>query len=248
MKRLVIIPAAGRGSRLNSDIPKVLYPVKGKPMIDYLFALYASVVDRFILILHPDVVESVQQHCAAKPVAVEFDVQESPTGMLDAILIPRAKIQQYAPRHIWITWCDQIGVRPGTIQKLASISEQHPDVPLVFPTILRKNPYIHFVRDKQNRITNVLHRREGDDMPEIGEGDLGLFSLSLSSYENDLVAFSGQLQTGSRTRERNFLPFIPWINRTAEVITFPGEHESESIGINDAADLKLLEGILPDEI
>ncbi len=248
MKRIMIIPAAGRGSRLNSSIPKVLYPVKGKPMIDYLFALYNTFVDRFILILHPSFEEAVREHSSSTPVSVEYHVQESPTGMLDAILIPREKIQQLAPQHIWITWCDQIGVRPGTIRKLAALTEQHPDAPLVFPTIHRPNPYIHFVRDEKNRIVNVLHRREGDEMPEIGEGDLGLFSLSYPAYAHELVAFSGQLQTGSRTRERNFLPFIPWINRTAEVITFSGEHESESIGINDAADLKLLEGMLPDEI
>lgn len=233
---------------MNSEIPKVLYPVKGRPMIDYLFALYGALVDRFLLILHPDVVEAVKQHCAAKPLTVEYYIQESPTGMLDAILIPRDRVRKLAPRHIWITWCDQIGVRAGTIQKLAALTEQHPDAPLVFPTIHRENPYIHFARDEENRITNVLHRREGDDMPEIGEGDLGLFALTYAGYMNDLIAFSGQLQTGSRTRERNFLPFIPWINRTAEVITFSGEHESESIGINDAADLKLLEGILPDEL
>ena len=62
---MMIIPAAGRGSRLQSSMPKVLYPVAGRPMIDYLLELYAPFVDRFVLVLHPSFAEEVERHCAA---------------------------------------------------------------------------------------------------------------------------------------------------------------------------------------
>ena len=64
MKRLMIIPAAGLGTRLESETPKLLYPVNGRPMLNYLFDLYAPVVSRFVLVLHPTTVERVEQHCA----------------------------------------------------------------------------------------------------------------------------------------------------------------------------------------
>jgi bifunctional UDP-N-acetylglucosamine pyrophosphorylase/glucosamine-1-phosphate N-acetyltransferase len=31
----VIILAAGKGTRMKSTLPKVLHPVRGRPMIDY---------------------------------------------------------------------------------------------------------------------------------------------------------------------------------------------------------------------
>jgi bifunctional UDP-N-acetylglucosamine pyrophosphorylase / glucosamine-1-phosphate N-acetyltransferase len=72
MKRLMIIPAAGRVSRLNSDIPKVLFPVNGKPMIDYLFALYAPLVDKFIVVVQPSFEDEVRSHCANFPFDIEY--------------------------------------------------------------------------------------------------------------------------------------------------------------------------------
>src|SRR4030095_4927536 len=85
-----LIPAAGRGSRLGASMPKVLFPVNGRPMIDYLLDLYAPVVDGFVLVVHPSAEGMVRAHCRARSTAVEYDVQTEPTGMLDAILIPSA--------------------------------------------------------------------------------------------------------------------------------------------------------------
>jgi dTDP-glucose pyrophosphorylase len=241
MKRLMIIPAAGRGSRLNSDIPKVLFPVNGKPMIDYLFALYAPLVDKFILVVQPSFEDEVRSHCANFPFDIEYALQAEPTGMLDAILIPEERVRQYQPTNVWVTWCDQIAVRPETIRRLSDCVERSPETALVFPTITRSNPYIHLVRNQHGQITEIEHQREGDMMPEVGEGDMGLFSLSGPAYLNLLTAFAREIETGAVTRERNFLPFIPWLRGQAEVKTFTGQAEIEAVGINDMSDMRLME-------
>ncbi len=238
MKRLMIIPAAGLGTRLESETPKLLYPVNGRPMLNYLFDLYAPVVSRFVLVLHPTTVERVEQHCATLGLPVEFDVQVSPTGMLDAILIAHQRVEHYQPDQVWITWCDQIGVHPQTIRRLA---ETAGDAELVMPTAVKAEPYIHFERDQQGRITGLRQRREGDLMPERGEGDLGLFSLSRAAYLELLPRFSENATVGGATKERNFLPFIPWLSaQGASVRTFPAHTEMESVGVNTKADLELI--------
>ncbi|MEK7831163.1 MAG: NTP transferase domain-containing protein [Acidobacteriota bacterium] len=238
MKRLLIIPAAGLGSRLESKTPKLLYPVNGRPMINYLFELYAPVVSRFVVVLHPANVERVQRHCATLRLPVEFDVQASPTGMLDAILIPQQRVRSYEPDQVWITWCDQIGVHPRTVWRLADSAG---DAAVVMPTATKPEPYIHFERDDQNRIVGLRQRREGDRMPERGEGDLGLFSLSREAYLEMLPRYSEQAVTGDATKERNFLPFIPWLSAQGKnVQTFPAYAEIESVGVNTKADLKLI--------
>ena len=47
-----------------------------------------------------------------------------------------------------------------------------------------------FARDAAGRITDVLHRREGDAMPPKGESDIGLFALSRLTYLERLLAFA----------------------------------------------------------
>jgi bifunctional N-acetylglucosamine-1-phosphate-uridyltransferase/glucosamine-1-phosphate-acetyltransferase GlmU-like protein len=228
------------GSRLKSRTPKVLFPVNERPMIDYLFDLYASFVECFVLVLHPSFAEEVRRHCAKHKLRIEYLVQSSPTGMLDAIMVPQALVRRLMPASVWITWCDQIAIRAQTAAKLAELSEQHAKAAMVFPTISRTRPYIHLVRNETNRIIEVLHQREGDELPAVGESDMGLFSLEQHAYLDSLAEFSQNSVTATLTRERNFLPFIPWIQRRAEVKTFPGGDIMESMGINTMDDLNLV--------
>ena len=51
--RLLVIPAAGLGSRLGAGVPKVLVPVAGVPMLDRLLDLYRSAVDRVVVVAVP---------------------------------------------------------------------------------------------------------------------------------------------------------------------------------------------------
>jgi bifunctional UDP-N-acetylglucosamine pyrophosphorylase/glucosamine-1-phosphate N-acetyltransferase len=164
--------------------------------------------------------------------------------MLPAILTAAAAVREHRLHSVWITWCDQVAVRPGTIRRLAALSAAAPAPDLVFPTVWKKNPYIHFDHDERGRITAVRHRREGDAMPEIGEGDSGLFALSREAYLDRLPAFATEGQHGAATGERNFLPFIPWIAQRGRVITYEVEDEVESMGVNTASDARYIEEYL----
>ena len=52
-QRLLIVPAAGLGTRLGASVAKALVPVNGRPMLDYLRALYAPYVAETVVIAHP---------------------------------------------------------------------------------------------------------------------------------------------------------------------------------------------------
>lgn len=244
MRRLLVIPAAGRGSRLGSDLPKVLVLVAGRPMIDWLIDLYRPVVDRFAVVVHPSALALVQDHFADNDVAVDILVQDAPTGMLDAILIARTAIEAHSPDRVWITWCDQIGIHSNTIAHLSAEDEQNPEAALVMPTCHQPNPYIHLDRDATGRITRVLHRREGDRMPGVGESDAGLFDLSRDAFSRLLPQFSQEVEPAGGTGERNFLPFIAWVSACAPVVTFPCTEPEEAIGVNTPEELARLEAHL----
>ena len=126
-------------------------------MIDHLLDLYLPVVDRVIVVVHPSFETRVRDHCAGRGPALEFDVQDRPTGMLDAILIPAAAAHRVGPRDVWITWCDQIAVEAVTIDRLAAWADRDTAAALIFPTLWRPDPYIHYERDASGSIHRVLH-------------------------------------------------------------------------------------------
>jgi bifunctional N-acetylglucosamine-1-phosphate-uridyltransferase/glucosamine-1-phosphate-acetyltransferase GlmU-like protein len=216
-------------------------------MIDHLFDRYSQMVQRFVLVVHPLFEADVKRHVeqVAPALDVQYATQAEPTGMLDAIMLASDAAQQKPAARLWITWCDQIGVHPHTIATLDRISHQHPDAPAILPTSRQASPYIHFDRDTQGRITAIRHRREGDDMPPVGESDMGLFSLSADAYFNLLPRFGREATQAASTRERNFLPFLPWLaQRGHAVLTFPSTDEMEAIGINTPNDRRRLEAYL----
>ena len=93
----------------------------------------------------------------------------------------------------------------------------------------------------------IRQSREGDAMPSTGESDMGLFSLSRDAYLNLLPQFGREARQAIATRERNFLPFMPWlVRRGHSVVTFPSTNELEAIGINTPDDRRRLEAYLRD--
>jgi bifunctional N-acetylglucosamine-1-phosphate-uridyltransferase/glucosamine-1-phosphate-acetyltransferase GlmU-like protein len=242
MDRLLIIPAAGLGSRLGAHTPKLLTLVNGRPMLDHLLALYAAVVERVVLVVHPSARNTVLGSLEGRSEPIDVVVQGQPTGMLDAILLARPAVEAARPRRVWITWCDQVAIHPRTVARLAESEATDPLVAL--PTCTAASPYIHFVRDASGRIVRVLHRREGDAMPDVGESDAGLFSLSQGAYLDLLAGFAANPGMGRATGERNFLPFIPRAAGQGSVVTFPCTEAAEAIGVNTPEDLAVVERTL----
>jgi bifunctional UDP-N-acetylglucosamine pyrophosphorylase/glucosamine-1-phosphate N-acetyltransferase len=235
---VLVVPAAGRGSRLGASAPKALLPVNGRPMLDYLADLYAPVVTQMIVVAHPSFSASIEQW-GRRYGNVSVAEQASPTGMLDAILAAASLVRRLAADTIWITWGDQIGVLPATVSRLAALSggSSAGRPARALPTVSRRDPYIHFERDSGGRIVRLRQRREGDVMPAEGESDIGLFALSRAAFEEDLREYARDVPPGSATGERNFVPFVPWLAHRRTVETFSCTHPQEAVGVNTPEEL-----------
>lgn len=244
MDRLLIVPAAGRGSRLGSNLPKALVPVAGMPMLDRLLTMHRGTADRIVAVVAPGALDSFRQFVAARNAPVDLVVQDDPTGMLDAIVLAAPIVRVRRPRRVAITWCDQIALSDATIRRVYQRA-MAPDAPaMVLPTLMVDHPYIHFERDSSGSIVRVCQRREGDTMPANGETDMGLFDLSLEAYLDELAEFSRQTVADAGTGERNFLPFIPWLGARARVETVSGASRIETIGVNTPDELAAVEAHL----
>ena len=82
-----IILGAGKGTRMKSNLPKVLMPVDGKPMIRHIIdTLNELKVDKIVTVVAPDG-ESVKKEVAPYPTCV----QEKQLGTAHAVMAARAE-------------------------------------------------------------------------------------------------------------------------------------------------------------
>ena len=215
-------------------MPKILVPVAGRPMIDHLVDLYRPFAATIVVVAHPSFATRLRG---------PFEVvrQHERTGMLDAILIAAAAAARAQPGEVWITWGDQVGVLPATLERLAEVMASAPPPAAALPLVMRHDPYIHFDRDSSGRLSAVRQRREGDTMPAQGEGDIGVFALSREAFEKRLPEYAESVPPGRGTGERNFVPFVPWLAQRADVATFPCTDAREAIGVNTPEELRLME-------
>lgn len=241
MTRTLVIPAAGRGTRLGYDGPKALFKINGRPMLHRVIDQYRLIIDHVVIVAAPDQVGAIEASFGRVHAVVgswpfiQVVEQEEPTGMFPAILKAIPRVMYAQPAQVWVTWCDMIHIQKRTIGQVAEVLAQvtAPAPALAFPTVCYRKPYVHFVRDDRDRIVDVKQRREGSTMPEVGEGDIGLFGFTLTAFVNLPSLLVPDMLRGAVSQELNFLPAIPMLQRSGYVVsTFPAASCIEARGVN----------------
>jgi bifunctional UDP-N-acetylglucosamine pyrophosphorylase/glucosamine-1-phosphate N-acetyltransferase len=239
-----VVPAAGRGSRLGSDRPKILYPLADRLLIEWLLDFLEPNCSRLVFVLSPGGSGEVRPELERLiPGRYDIVIQEVPLGMGDAVerALPAVKT-----RHLVVVWGDQAALRRESVEACLRLHEGRMNASVTCPTVFRSNPYIHFDRDADGRISGLRQAREGDRMPEEGESDTGFFCFETKTLRRLLAGLRDQPgQEGHATGEFNFLPVIPFAARQGLEILSPALMTlAETVGINSAADARAVEAFL----
>jgi len=239
----VVVAAAGKGSRLGSSQPKILFPVAGKSILVRLIEAFDSVSGRFVFVLAPSGVETVQP-ALNESLGVNFEIaiQAVPIGMADAVNCGLGSVQT---PFVAVVWGDQAALSADVIRECARIMEDSPTLAAALPTLYRPKPYIHFERDADQRIAHIRQAREGDVMPDVGESDAGVFFFRTKELQAVLpTVLTNEAYRGRVTSEVNFLPILVELERRGGVRCVAGMSEQQAAGINSPEDVQRMEHFL----
>jgi bifunctional UDP-N-acetylglucosamine pyrophosphorylase/glucosamine-1-phosphate N-acetyltransferase len=237
MSICALIPAAGRGTRLGTDRPKIFTPLTPHDTIwSILHGKLDTLVDHIHLVLSPDGARQLP----VLPANVTVGVQPEPIGMGDAIFRGLDVWSKYDA--VLIVWGDQVFVSGDTLRRTIGAlgpSQYH----AVLPVTRMGTPYVEYVFDGP-RLTKVLQAREGDTTTPNGYSDVGTFLLTTQGLK---PAWQGYLKTAPRgggTGEINFLPFLPFLSALGWTITPLGVADAtEARGINTKEDLAFFQSL-----
>ena len=245
-----VVPAAGRGSRLGVDVPKVFVPILPDVTIwDAVRSKLFQVTDHLVLILSPegqDYVQSNRSHFTADSFAkTKIAIQPVPLGMGDAIFGAVDFWRGYD--DILVVWGDQFNL---SLQTLTSCIKMHATLAkpaLTLPVVRASQPYVEYVFNSSGSLTQIRQSREGDACEPNGFSDIGVFLLSGGTALID--EWQRYLEThaaGSKTGEINFLPFLVHLSSIANwpVNRYETHDPAEAIGINTPDDLAFARQLL----
>lgn len=231
MRVCAVIPAAGRGTRLGSDRPKILSPLTATQTIwSVLRERLSPLVDHIHLVLSS---EGAAQF-PPLPAHVSTSIQPTPTGMGDAIFCGHPVWSAYDA--ILVIWGDQVFVSPDTLTRtLAAMTAAKRQV--VLPLTGMDAPYVEYVFDG-DRLARVLQSREGDACRPGGQADVGTFLLATDGLKAAWDAYRADAPHGGATAEVNFLPFLPYLSAQGwRILRLAVEDATEARGINTPQDL-----------
>lgn len=240
-KIFAVVPAAGRGTRLLSDLPKILTPISaGATLWTVLSQKLLKVVEHINIIVSP-VGEPLLRTAVAQANLtdrVSLSLQPEPLGMGDAIF--RGFPIWSRARAILILWGDQVFVSEQTMRVACALHGGDPRT-LVLPVVSLPEPYVEYVFADDGSLVSVRQSREGDRCGHDGYGDVGTFVLSVAELQNAWTKFRDAKLLGALTGEINFLPFLPFVSSLGwNVRRLTVTDPREARGINTPEDMGYL--------
>lgn len=238
---LAIVLAAGKGTRMRSELPKVLCPVRGRPMVEFVLdALRSAGVARQLVVVgyRADLVrEALAQHQD-----VEFVEQTQQLGTGHAVQMCRPQLASHDGPVLIVTG-DSPLTQASSLRALLDEFQVHRPACLL-GTLKKADPGSlgRIERDADGAFLGIVEAK--DATPE----QLAITEVNMSTYVFDarsLVRALDQLDNANQQQEY-YLTDCPGILRAQgeTVRALPVLQPCEALSINTWEDLAVAEAAL----
>ncbi len=231
----VAIMAAGKGTRLKSQLPKVLHEVGGKPLLEHVIRAAVRVVpaqDVFAIVGH----EAERVREAMKHTGVNFVLQAEQRGTGHALMVAREVLSGYD--HVIVLSGDAPLMTAETIEKLRDFHLQEQAAMTLLSAEL-ENPtgYGRVLRKRAGSAevqAIVEEKAASPSQKKIREINSGFYVFAVK----DLYANIGQLSTDNAHAEYYLTDMAQVLRRARRpVVAWKTASPSEVLGGNTRAEL-----------
>jgi bifunctional UDP-N-acetylglucosamine pyrophosphorylase/glucosamine-1-phosphate N-acetyltransferase len=235
----VAIMAAGKGTRLKSQLPKVLHEVGGKPLLAHVIAAATHVVpadDVYAIIGH----EAERVRAAVADSGVNFVLQSEQRGTGHALLVAQSALSGYD--HVIVLSGDAPQITPQTIAQLLNfhLDEQAAmtllsaelDHPTGYGRVLRKSP-------RSAEVQAIVEEKSASPVQRnIHEINAGFYVFDVPR----LFEHIKELSTANPHAEYYLTDMAEVVRRARQrVVVWKTQDSGEVLGANTRAELSLID-------
>ena len=239
--RMAIVMAGGKGTRMNSDLPKVLVPVCGRPMIHYVIdALGRADVDCQVVVVgyRGDLVRS---ELAGRD-RVAFAEQPQQLGTGHAVMMCRRYLQDH-DGPVMVVAGDSPLIQVASVTALFdSFARSRPAC--ILGTGYRDDPagFGRILRDPKGRFAGIVEQRDADPQQQ----QIREVNLSCYIFQAGELLWSLDQLDNRNAQSEYYVTDCPGILLAAgkEVIALDVLQPCESLSVNTPDDLQAVEAVM----
>lgn len=246
----IIILAAGVGKRMQSDIPKVMHVLGGKPLVLHVVkAAEQSVVQSKPVVVVSPKYTLVQEYLGDRAV---YAIQEQPLGTGDAVH-SAAPLLRNAADHIVVLYGDMPFISTASVDQLIETHLAEGNLITIMTTTVPNfdsgyQPFYHYGRIIRNDTGDIVESIELKDTTE-EQSKIRELNAGIHCFRADwLWDHLERLHTNNAQGEYYLTDLIRMAIGEGKPISAVSISPEEMRGINSPEDLKLAETKNPDII
>jgi bifunctional UDP-N-acetylglucosamine pyrophosphorylase/glucosamine-1-phosphate N-acetyltransferase/UDP-N-acetylglucosamine pyrophosphorylase len=240
-----VVMAAGKGTRMKSDLPKVLYPVLNRPMIEYVLdVLEQAGVEKILTVVGYR--SGLVRETLAHRKNLIFVEQTEQLGTGHAVMVCRDELKGHkVPVMVVAGDCPMIQV--DSVKKLFD-AYREPVPACILGTAHKENPagLGRIVRDSNGEFSRIVEEKDAAaEQKAITEVNMSYYVFNTP----DLLECLTHLKTDNAQKEY-YITDAPAVlkQQGKKVIALPVLKPIESLGINTVEEAKIAEDALRNNI
>lgn len=234
---ITVIMAAGKGTRMRSDLAKVLHPLCGRPLIQYVVETAVAIHSSRILVIVGHQADAVRE--ALTPYPVEFVLQQDLLGTGHAVMQAAPALSGFTG-DLLVLAGDTPLVRPATLENLVHYHRlEHAAATLLTARMDNPHGLGRIIRGVDGQVTRIVE--EKDAAPE--EKNIREVNTSVYCFQAPLLLeLLGLLKPQNQQKEYYLTDTIALIRERELCIRgVETDRPEETVGINTPEQLAAAE-------
>ena len=235
MNLAVVILAAGKGTRMKSDLPKVLHPIAGRPMVQHVVDAAGALDPDNTVLIYGHGGDAVRQAVTGSRLQWAEQAEQLGTGHAVAQALPHLEEDV-----VLVLYGDVPLIQPQTLRDfVARVDDQ--SLALMTLTLDDPSGYGRVIRDGDGKVRRVVEQKDAsDDEKAVREINTGILACTRRFLNDSLPRLSNSNAQG----EYYLTDLIAMaVDAGMEVVTEQPGHAWEVDGVNDRVQLARLERV-----